>query len=92
MNRLSWKWLLTLPVLATVVVSLIALSPSASAAGVPWSDSLAEYGMPTNANNYWQPPNWDTQVHERNMENTGDAMDSHTAEHGADCSATRRLR
>lgn len=88
MRRNRTAWLAVVPLIVTIAVCAVALRPTtANAAGVPWSDSLAEYGMPTNADNYWQPPNWDTQVHERNMENTGDYMDSHNADHGADCSS-----
>jgi hypothetical protein len=51
----------------------------------PWSDSLAEYGMPA-APTPWRPTNWDVQIHTRGMQSDA-GNEGHNAEHGADCSA-----
>jgi hypothetical protein len=69
------KKLLHVGLLATLLVGAFAFLPSgAKAAPVPWSDSLAEYGMPSTPQ-MWQPPNWDVQIHTRDMENSGNSMD-----------------
>jgi hypothetical protein len=60
--------------------------PSTSAAAGPWSDTLAEYGMPSTPQQ-WQPSNWDIQTHIRSQNTSGDFIDSHLADHGADCGA-----
>jgi hypothetical protein len=57
---------------------------SSSAIG-PWSDSLAEYGMPS-APTLWNPSNFDVQIHTRGMQSSS-GNDAHLADHGADCSA-----
>lgn len=82
MKRLT----LALPVIALVALLSFALSPRTSAATSSWSDSLAEYGMPATPA-MWQPPNWDVQVHTRNMANTGGALDPQNADHGPGCEA-----
>jgi hypothetical protein len=77
-----------LPLLLTVSLVWLALvpdAPRASAAPSPWSDSLAEVGMPTTPQ-MWQPSHWDVQVHTRDS-HPGDSIDAHQADHGADCSA-----
>jgi hypothetical protein len=81
--------LLALPLLLTVTLvtfALLPVTPRASAASSSWSDSLAEYGMPSSPQQ-WQPSNWDVQVHIRDMQHAGDAIDPQMADHGADCSA-----
>src|SRR5678815_46125 len=84
MNKI--KLWLAVGVIATLALSAVALMPrSASAAGVPWSDSFAEYGMPASPA-MWQPTNWDVQVHVRDGY-AGNGNDTHLADHGTDCSA-----
>jgi hypothetical protein len=81
-------WFATLVVVALVSFALLGSSPHAQAAPLapaPWSDSLAEVGMPA-APAQWQPGNFDVQIHTRDQ-NTGSGNDAHQADHGADCSA-----
>jgi hypothetical protein len=85
----------------TVALALLVLIPVQQAQGrgmahgratssltaiAPWSDSLSEYGMPS-APTMWQPPNWDVQIHTRDMNATGGALLPQMADHGADCAA-----
>lgn len=80
------------PLIVTVALALsVVFSPhtavqAQASAPTSWSDSLAEVGMPS-APALWQPSDWDTQIHTRDMNRSGDAMASHQADHGADCSA-----
>jgi hypothetical protein len=76
------------PLIVTVALALsVLLTPrGVQAATVAWSDSLAEYGMPSSPQ-MWQPSNWDVQTHTRDMENAGSSIDSHAADHGGDCAA-----
>jgi hypothetical protein len=82
-----WIFILT-PLIVTValVLSVLLAPHGAQAAPSSWSDSLAEYGMPSSPQP-WQPSNWDVQVHIRDMQRSGDAIDPQRADHGADCSA-----
>ena len=68
--------LLALPLLLTVALvsfALLPVTPRASAAPSSWSDSLAEYGMPTTPT-MWNPSNFDVQIHTRDMQHSGDPI------------------
>src|SRR5262245_57389707 len=64
------KALAALGLILTLVIAVVALvtqtrqAQASSNAIAPWSDSLAEYGMPANPTS-WQPSNWDVQIHTR---------------------------
>ena len=85
------KALAALGLILTLVIAVVALvtqtrqAQASSNAIAPWSDSLAEYGMPT-APTMWKPSNFDVQIHTRDMQN-GSGNASHLADHGADCAA-----
>jgi hypothetical protein len=77
--------ILTLVIAAVALVTQTRQAQASSGAIAPWSDSLAEYGMPT-APTLWKPANFDVQIHTRDMQNSsGNA--AHLADHGADCAA-----
>jgi len=85
------KALAALGLILTLIIAVVALvtqtrqAQASSNAIAPWSDSLAEYGMPT-APTLWKPSNFDVQIHTRDMQN-GSGNASHLADHGADCAA-----
>ena len=68
----------------TSVPSVVPTTAPSSGPG-PWSDSLAEYGMPATPQR-WQPRNFDVQIHTRDME-SDNGNDPHAADHGAACEA-----
>jgi hypothetical protein len=84
---------LILPAILTLAIASYAFAfapahaqPQLAAVASSWQDSLAEYGMPATPQQ-WQPSNWDVQIHTRDAQNRGDAIDTHNADHGSDCSA-----
>src|SRR5678815_1988578 len=77
---------LALPSLTLLPSKGSAINSNAALAVSPWSDSLGEVGMPPTPQ-MWQPANWDVQIHTRGMNQAGDSIDSHAADHGSDCSA-----
>jgi hypothetical protein len=77
--------ILTLAIATVALVTQMRPARASSSAIAPWSDSLAEYGMPTSPTS-WQPSNWDVQIHTRDRY-PGDGIDPHMADHGADCGA-----
>jgi hypothetical protein len=75
----------------TLALALFALAGSTplhatAASPAPWSDSLA-LGMPLTPQPWDGGTNWDVQVHTRDAENSGNSIDTHNADHGADCGA-----
>jgi hypothetical protein len=85
------KALAALGLILTLVIAAVELmtqthqaqANSSDSAIAPWSDSLAEYGMPASPSP-WQPSNWDVQTHILDQRG-GDGIESHLADHGADC-------
>jgi hypothetical protein len=75
----------TLAIAAVALVTQTRQAQASSNAVGPWSDSLAEYGMPATPA-MWNPSNFDVQIHTRDMQ-SGSGNDSHLADHGADCGA-----
>src|SRR5690348_16540858 len=56
--------ILTLAIASVALLTQMRPARASSSSIAPWSDSLAEYGMPTSPTS-WQPSNWDVQIHTR---------------------------